>query len=123
MEGGSKDHGSDQCGSSFDSLSKLIAHLRGVNGNPCKPKSCKKCGETFSRHTYLLAHEKKSKKITCTHCSKVFCTDDHFRQHLRSIKPPVNKEDYLPDLLTSIAPETGYEEYLGFKTILVENAK
>ena len=116
-------HECEFCGTSFDSSSKLIAHLNGSKGVPCKPKACKNCGCTFARHSYLLAHENKSKKITCTHCSRVFCTNDHFQQHLRSIKPPANKADYLPDLVTAIAPASGYEEYQGYQSILDENAE
>ena len=75
-------HKCEQCGTSFDSHSKLIAHLNGVKGTPCKPKSCKHCGYTFTSYRYLIAHQNNSKKITCTHCSKVFCTNDHFQKHL-----------------------------------------
>ena len=112
-----------ECGTSFDTSSKLIAHLNGAKGVPCKPKACKNCGCTFAAHRYLLAHEKRSKKFTCTHCSKVFCTNDHFQKHLRSIKSPVNKDDYLPVLVTAIAPASGYEEYPGYQSILDENAE
>ena len=81
-----------QCTASFDSPFKL-SYCR--KREPCKNKMCKDCKCVFKEYKQLFVHENSSKKITYTHCSNVFCTNNRFQKHVRSIKPLVNKADIL----------------------------
>ena len=109
---GSKDNECEVCKESFDNPFQLITHQR----KKCKLKICEDCGATFPRNRDLLRHRQNRKNISCTHCPRTFCSDEHFNKHIRSIKEV--EETGASDLEQPIQPSTGYENEEGYKAVL-----
>ena len=105
----------DNCKDLFDSTTKLSAHQK----RRCKSKICADCGSKFRRHRDLLRHRNNRKNIECTHCSRKFCSNDHFEKHLRTIK---EVSDDPVDLDRPIQPSTGYESEDGYQAVLKAKA-
>ncbi len=100
------------CNSSFDSPFKLAAHSM----KKCKSKTCNECGAKFKQNRDLQRHIKNRKDIDCTHCSRTFCSHQHFNQHLRTINEEENNADTSLD--QPVQPQTGYEDYEGYKKLV-----
>ena len=49
-------------------------------------KTCSDCNFTFPSYNELLRHKKGKRKLSCLHCSKRFCSNDHLQKHIRTIK-------------------------------------
>ena len=104
------------CGKVCKNEFEFIDHQR----RSCKNKTCSNCKTVFRERRDLIKHENNKKNIVCTHCDRIFCNDDHFQKHQRSIKQPTNTTHNL-DL--PVNPPTIYEEYVGFRELLVEKER
>ena len=58
------------------------------------------------------------KYISCDHCLRTFCSNDHFQQHLRSIIE--FESNTIPDLNQPVYPSSGYEDYEGYQDLIQE---
>ena len=53
----------------------------------------------------VLIEKKHSNAYKCDHCDKIFCLNENFQQHKRSIVQPVEE---IPDINQRIQGKTGY---------------
>ena len=82
----------------------------------CKNKVCSNCRTTFHRIRDLTRHKKNNKNISCDHCLRTFCNNDHFQQHLRTIREL--SDNTIPNINQPIIDRTGYDEYDGYKALI-----
>ena len=74
----------------------------------CRPKTCPTCRARFTSAAELYRHINHQRKVSCDHCKKVFCSNDVYQKHIRSLRDIT--DDSIPDLNQRIYPETGYED-------------
>ena len=77
-----------------------------------RPKlQCQHCLQLFDRASRLATHQSR-RKTKCTHCSKIFCNDEIYQRHLRTI---ADKTPNIKDLDQKIQPETAYGSDAGYQ--------
>ena len=84
----------------------------------CRPKTCPTCQARFTSAAELYRHINHQRKVSCDHCKKVFCSNDVYQKHIRSLRDIT--DDSIPDLNQRIYPETGYEDEEKYQEV-VEN--
>ena len=52
-------------------------------GRQSSSKTCSDCNLTFQSYIDLTRHEKRN--LTCLHCTRKFCNNDHLQKHIRTI--------------------------------------
>ena len=102
----------EKCGKIFDNPTKFFNHRK----QQCRNKICGNCGANFQTRSNLLRHQKQQNNISCHHCDEKFCNNNHYQQHLRSIRKP--PDETIPDLDQQIYPPSGYEEEDGYLDML-----
>ena len=82
----------------------------------CRPKKCPTCRTTFTSAAKLYQHINHQRKISCDHCNKVFCNNDVYQRHLRSLCDIT--DDSVQDLDQRIYPETRYEDEEKYQEVI-----
>ena len=107
----------NRCKKKFNKKTSFHNHKK----QQCKIRKCVTCNAVFTKKRDLIRHQKNRKNISCTHCLRTFCSNEHFQQHLRSIK--AFDDAVIHDLNQVISPATGFENDEGYLDLVQEKIK
>ena len=81
-------------------------------------KVCPNCKATFTRQSDLNRHIKSRRDITCNHCSRKFCSNEHLQRHIRTIH---RENQRISNLNQRINAATIYEDTKEYQQVIKQH--